>query len=71
MASQSVASALTLLTSEGYDLMLSDSPDNNKLEALVKEYFLGNNNITDCENSDSDAEGFPNINVFSFIIIYS
>ena len=70
MASRSVASALTLLTSEGYDFMLSDSPDNNRLEALVKEYFTGNDDITDCESSDSDAEGFPNINVFGFIISY-
>ena len=42
-----------------------------RLEALVKEYFTRNDDITDCESSDSNAEGFPNINVFSFIIIYS
>ena len=71
MASRSVASALTLLTSEGYDFMVSDSPDNSRLEALVKEYFTGNDDITDCESSDSDAEGLPNITVFSFTIIYS
>ena len=71
MASRSVASALTLLTSKGYDFMVSDSPDNSRLEALVKEYFTGNDDITDCESSDSNAEDFPNITVFSFTIIYS
>ena len=51
--------------------MVSDSPDNNRLEVLVTEYFTGNDDITDCESNDSDAEGFLNITVFSFIIIYS
>ena len=57
MASRSVASALSLLTSESFSFVPSDSPDNDKLEALVREYFTGNDEITDCEESDSDVEG--------------
>lgn len=57
MASQSVASALSVLTSDGFSFTSSDSPDNCALEALVQEYFTGNDEITDCETSDSDAEG--------------
>ena len=62
MASKSVASALTLLTSETFTFIPSDSPDNDKLEALVSEYFTGNDEITDYEESDSD-DGifFPNV----------
>ena len=45
---------LTLLTSETFTFIPSDSPDNDKLEALVSEYFTGNDEITDCEESDSD-----------------
>ena len=51
---QSVASALTLLMSETFTFIPSDSPDNDKLEALVSEYFTGNDEITDYEESDSD-----------------
>ena len=29
--------------------MVSDSPDNSRLEALVKEYFTGNDDITDAK----------------------
>ena len=62
MASKSVASALTLLTSETFTFIPSDSPDDDKLEALVNEYFTGNDEITDYEESDSD-DGifFPNV----------
>ena len=63
MASKSVASALTLLTSEAFTFIPSDSPDNDKLEALVSDiYFTGNDEITDYEESDSD-DGifFPNV----------
>ena len=69
MASRSVASALTVLTSEGFSFMPSDSPDDDKLEALVQEYFTGNDEITDSEGSDSKAEGIQRI-VFCFIIKY-
>ena len=55
MASRSVASALSVLTGEGFTS--SDSPDNDNLEALVQEYFTGNDEITDCESSDSDEDG--------------
>ena len=57
MASRNVASALSLLTSEGLNFTSSDSPDNAELEALVQEYFTGSDEITDCESSDDDAEG--------------
>ena len=57
MASQSVASALAVLTSEGFGFMLSDSPDNDKLEALVQEYFTRSDKITDYKSSESDSEG--------------
>ena len=54
MASKSVASALTLLTSEQFTP--SDFTDNNALEAFVMEYFTGSGEITDNDNSD-DSEG--------------
>ena len=54
MASKSIASALTLLTSEQF--IPSDLTDNNALEAFVMEYFTGIGEITDNENSD-DSEG--------------
>ena len=54
MASKSIASALTLLTSEQFTP--SDLTDNNALEAFVMEYFTGSGEITDNENSD-DSEG--------------
>ena len=57
MVSRSVASALTLLTSKSFSFVPSDSPDNDNLEALVSEYFTGSDEITDCEDSDSDVEG--------------
>ena len=56
MASQKVASVLSALTSEDFGLTSTDSPDNENLQALVLEYFTGNDEITDCENSD-DEEG--------------
>ena len=51
MASRSVASALTILTSEQFTP--SDIADNNALEAFVLEYFTGSGEITD----DDDSEG--------------
>ena len=54
MASKSIASALTLLTSEQFTP--SDFTDNNALEAFVMEFFTGSGVITDNENSD-DSEG--------------
>ena len=52
MASRKVASALSALTSEDFGLTSTDSPDNENLQALVLEYFTGNDEITDCESSD-------------------
>ena len=66
MASKSVASALSLLTSEGLSFTSSDSPDHAALEALVQEYFTGSDEITDCESSDGDAEGFNTEACFVF-----
>lgn len=54
MASRNVASALSVLTSEDFGLSSSDSPDNDNLQALVLEYFTGNDEITDCESSDNE-----------------
>jgi len=64
MASRSVASALSLLTGEGFGVTrtLADSTDSDKLEALVQEYFTGNDDITDYESSDSEVEGIQKSN---------
>jgi len=58
MASSNVASALTVLTGEQF--IPSNFLDNNTLEALVTEYFTGNDEITDYENSES-SEGIIKI----------
>jgi len=58
MTSSNVASALTVLTGEQF--IPSDFPDNSALEALVTEYFTGNDEITDYENSES-SEGMTKI----------
>ena len=54
MASRNVASALSVLTSEDFGSNSSDSPDNHNLQALVLEYFTGNDEVTDCESSDNE-----------------
>lgn len=54
MASNIIASALTVLTSDHY--VPSDFPDSGALEALVTEYFTGSDDVTDYEGSD-DSEG--------------
>ena len=51
MASRSVASALTIVSSEQF--MPSNITDNNALEAFTLEYFTGSGEITD----DDDSEG--------------
>ena len=56
MASNSIASALTALTSDHF--VPSDFSDSSALEALVTEYFTGNDEVTDCEGSEGDeSEG--------------
>ena len=65
MASRKVASAISVLTSEDFGLTSSDSPDNENLQALVLEYFTGNDEITDCESSDNE-DGTKNVKMFSF-----
>ena len=52
MVSRKVASAISVLTSKDFGLTSSDSPDNENLQALVLEYFTGNDEITDCKSSD-------------------
>jgi len=49
MASRSIASILHTLTSEDY--VRSESSDKDGLEALITEYFTGNDDVTDNENS--------------------
>ena len=51
MASRSVASALTIVSSEQFTP--SNITDNNALEAFTLEYFTGSGEITD----DDDIEG--------------
>ena len=70
MASRSVASALTLLTSKSFSFVPSHSHDNDKLEVLVSEYFTGNDEITDCEESDSDVKGILYTFHYIFILDY-
>ena len=49
MASRSVVSALTILTSEQFTP--SDIADDNALEAFVLEYFTGSGEITDNDST--------------------
>ena len=70
MASRSVASAFTLLTSESFSFVPSHSHDNDKLEALVSKYFTGNDEITDCKESNSDVNGILYIFHCFFILDY-
>ena len=60
MASRSVASALTILTSEQFTP--SDISDNNALEAFVLEYFTGSGEITEDEDSEGKQEVQINFN---------
>ena len=54
MASRSVASALTILTSKQFTP--SNVADNNAVEAFVFKYFTGSGEITDNDNSESKQE---------------
>jgi len=53
MASRSIASILDTLTSE--DHVRSKSGDKEGLEALVTEYFTGNDEVIDNEGSKAEA----------------
>ena len=53
MAAESIASLLHTLTSEEY--VRSESSDNDGLEALITEYFTGNNDMTDNEKSKAET----------------
>ena len=57
MTSRSIASALSILTGKTFGFTVLDSPDNTNLEAFVQEYFTRNDEITDCESSNSKVEG--------------
>ena len=64
MVLRSVASALTILTSEQFTP--SDISDNNTLEAFVLEYFTGSGEITEDEDSEGKQEvqiNFKNITI--------
>ena len=53
MAARSIASLLHTLTSEEY--ACSESSDNDGLEALITEYFTGNDDMTDNEKSKAET----------------
>jgi len=56
MAAKEVASALSVLTSDGFQ-RCQDWPDNCAIEALIEEYFTGSGNDEFEESSDDDNNG--------------
>ena len=54
MAARSIASILHALTSEEY--VSSENSDSNEMEALIAEYFTGNDEVTDNDETESKAE---------------
>ena len=60
MAAKEVASALSVLTSDGLEQRCQDWSDNCAIEALIADYFTGSGNNTECEDSsDDDYSGMP------------
>ena len=63
MASKEVASALSVLTSDGFE-RCQEWSDNCAIEALIADYFTGSGNITECEeSSDNDHSGMSVISL--------
>ena len=61
MAAKEVASALSVLTSDGFQ-RCQDRSDNCAVEALVEEYFIESGNDLEFEeSSDCDNNGIPEI----------
>ena len=54
MAARSIASILHTLTSEEY--VRSENSDSNEMETLIAEYFTGNYEVTDNDETESKAE---------------
>jgi len=67
MAAKEVASALSVLISDGFE-WCQEWSDNCAIEALITDYFTGSRNTTECEeSSDNDHSG---MSVIFFVIPY-
>ena len=67
MAAKEVASALSVLTSDGLE-RCQEWSDNCAIEVLIADYFTGSGNNTECEeSSDDDHNG---MSLISFVTAY-